>query len=312
VHQEPWQIARGMRRSATSTSSDLTREQTRPGILSQLIFPDYSLSCANYHSGPQSDGNVLCGWVDDPNGQISRMRFALIRKNALPQSESGGELRDLLLEDHEGICETTHVCIFPEGAVGVEFNFFGPRPQRLGNYLRRVVGGPLFTMEALIRQDMAEQLMRKRAIRRMTLRIRRSAIDQVEEANASLGDALRTAEQASGAECVGIILEPDPHQKTVLRNTVLETARRLMRLPGARTNFRQFQVDAVEDGVPGVTTLNLLEDKLIKNVSILRQHERSRVLQTEDAYQKIESAFTELRQDLLSAMSVNIQGEEGH
>src|SRR4051794_34013928 len=60
----------------------------------------------------QSDGNILCGWVDVANGDVARMRFALIRKNALPQSEFEGELKDLLLGDDEGICETTHVCFF--------------------------------------------------------------------------------------------------------------------------------------------------------------------------------------------------------
>lgn len=277
-------------------------------ILERLHSLPFTLSTGRYFD--QADGNVLCGWVDDyADSDIGHMRFALIRKNALPQSESGGRLRDLLLSDDEGICETAHICFFPEGIIGIEFNFYGPRPTRLPTYLNRVAAGPHFVMEALVRQDMAEQLERKNAIRRLTLRVRRSAIDEVREADQSLGNALDLAEQASGAACVGLILEPEPYQRSNLREGALEMTRRLLRLPGARTNFTEFEVQAVEDGVPGVETLNLLEDKLIKRVSILRQHERSRVLVTDDAYSKIKEGFVELREDLLSALSANIDGE---
>lgn len=237
------------------------------------------------------------------------MRFALIRRNALPQSEHGGELRNLLLEDDEGLCETIHVCFFKEGVIGIEFNFFGPRPQRLPTYFSRVLGSRHFVMEALIREDIAEQLINKRALRRFTLRVRRSAIEQVAQADESLGQALRAAEQASDAECVGVIFEPEPYGRANLRESLLDATRQLVRLPSLRENFRQFEVAAVEDGSVKADTLNLLEDKLIQQKVILRLHERSRVLNTDDAYAKIQEAFVELREDLLSATSVNVAGE---
>ena len=262
----------------------------------------------------QPDENVLCGWIDSDLAKkkasdVLRMRFALIRKNALPQSESGGVLSDILTDENSGICETAHVCFFPEGIVGIDFNFFGPRPTKLATYLSRVGNTTSFAMEALLRQDVAEQLAQKRALRRFTLRVRRSEIAQIETADRGTGRALRAAAEASDAQSVGIILEPEPHQRTNLRDGMLDVARRILALPGSRTNFREFEVKAVDDDSPKVTTMNLLEDKLVSEVTILKQHSRSRVLDPNDAYAKIESTFTALRAELLSAMSANVDGE---
>jgi hypothetical protein len=77
-----------------------------------------------------------CAWVDEI-GEICKIRFANVRRNALPQAEADGELTDLPLADHAGICEVSHLAIFPDGIVGIEFNFYGPRPSRLAPYLRR-------------------------------------------------------------------------------------------------------------------------------------------------------------------------------
>jgi hypothetical protein len=155
-----------------------------------------------------------CVWIDEVN-DVCRLRFANVRRNALPQAEADGRLTDLDLADNAGICEVSHLCIFPDGIVGIEFNFYGPRPSRLAPYLRRAVGDdcPEFKLEALLRQDVSAVLLRKKAVRKLSLNIRRSYISVIEQADGSLGSALRAAETASGADCVGVYLEPEPYQR---------------------------------------------------------------------------------------------------
>lgn len=283
------------------------REIDFSSLLGKLDALDFSRA-PNGRYAVQDNGDLLCAWVDQAEN-IGRMRFGLVRKNALPQSELGGKLKDLRLAEDEGICETAHLCFFPESIIGVEFNYFGPRVQRLPQYLSRVVRADKFAMEALLRDDMAEQLGRKMALRRLTLRVRRSYIAQIAEADKSLGDALAAAERVSDAECIGIILEPEPYQRVNLHERLLSAVRNLVSLPEMRSNVRQLEVDAVGDDATGTTTLNLLEDKLIKKTTILRNGQRSRALNSEDAYSKIEEAFSTMRQDLLSASSVSVEGE---
>jgi hypothetical protein len=120
----------------------------------------------------------------------------------------------------------------------MEFNFYGPRASRLAPYLRRAVGGdcPEFALEALLRQDVATVLSRKRAVRKLDLLVRQPYIDVIAQANASLGLALRAAETASRADCVGVYLEPEPYQRRNLSGGILDTLRQLARRsPCART-----------------------------------------------------------------------------
>ncbi|MBB5775046.1 hypothetical protein [Nonomuraea jabiensis] len=148
----------------------------------------------------QADGSSLCAWVDDAVGEIAKVRLGTIRKNALPQSELGGILRNLALTDEEGLCETSHMCLFPNGIVGVEHNFYGPRAKRLAAYMIYALSGscPPFALEALLNHDVAQQLEGLKSVRKLTLRVRKSYTQSISDANESLGRAL---DAAAGKRC---------------------------------------------------------------------------------------------------------------
>jgi len=247
-----------------------------------------------------------CIWVDSV-GEICTIRFANIRRNALPLAEIGGQLSDLDLADEAGIYEVSHLCIFPDGIVGMEFNFYGPRSSRLAPYLRRTVGGdcPEFALEALLRQDVADLLSRKKAVRKLDLSVRQPYIAVIEQANASLGSALRAAETASQADCVGVYLEPEPYQRRNLDGGILDMLRQLVRRSDLRENARTLRATVV-DQEDRTEEIDLLRDELISVKTILRQQGRTRVLLGDDAYAKIIDAHTERLEELSTAASVGI------
>jgi hypothetical protein len=247
-----------------------------------------------------------CAWVDDL-GDICKVRFANVRRNALPLQEAGGELKDLNLAADAGLYEVSHLCIFPDGIVGVEFNFYGPRPSRMAPYLRRVVGQgcPEFTLEALLRQDVADVLFRKKAVRKLDLSIRRPYIAVIEDAHASLGAALRAAETASQADCVGVYFEPEPYQRRNLDGGILDMLRGLVRRPDLRENARTLKATVVDQD-DRVEEIDLLRDELISQKKVLRQHGRTRVLLSDDAYDKIVEGYNETRDNLARAASVSV------
>lgn len=246
-----------------------------------------------------------CAWVEEI-GPTCKLRFASIRSNALPQLEAGGQLRDLEVAEDDGLCETSHMCIFPDGIVGVEFNFYGPRASRFADYLRTLVREecPEFALEALLRQDIAAELQRKKAVRKISFSVRRSYVSTVEEADASLGAAMRAAEEGSNADCVGVYLEPEPYQRRNLNEQMLDFIRRMAGRPDLRDNAREFKVTVIDEETEKADELDLLRDHLISQTRIFKQHARTRVLDSKDAYKKIDRAFAERRDDLLAAASV--------
>jgi len=259
----------------------------------------------------QSDGSSLCVWIDELSG-IGKLRLGTIRKNALPQSELGGTLRDLLLDDNEGLCETSHICLFPDGIVGVEHNFYGPRAKRLSVYMIHALSRSItpFTMEALLNNDVASQLEGRKSVRKMTMRVRRSYTSAIKEANESLGKALDAAVIGSDAAIVGIILQPEPYKRVDLKPDLMGFLRRIVRRKDLRDQVEELKVSIVNDVTGKVDEINLLEDQLISKKTILRSTHRSRVLNSGDAYQKIVEAYYEMREDLLSASSASLSSKD--
>ncbi|MFJ2028606.1 hypothetical protein [Streptosporangium sp. NPDC087985] len=258
----------------------------------------------------QSDGSSLCAWIDAVGG-VTKLRLGTIRKNALPQFELGGTLRNLTLGADEGLCETSHICLFPDGIVGVEHNFYGPRARRLSAYMMNALSGsiPSFTMEALLRHDVAKQLEGNKSVRKLTLRVRRSYTSTITEANESLGRALNAAATGSDAAVVGLILQPEPYKKLDLKSDLIHFLRRIMRKEDLREQARELKATIVDAKTGRTDEINLLEDQLISKKTILRQTQRSRVLNSNDAYLKIIEAYEELREDLLSASSASVSSK---
>lgn len=81
-------------------------------------------------------------------------------------------------------------------------------------------------------------LLRKKAVRKLDLLIRRPYIAIIEDANASLGAALRAAETASQADCVGLYLEPEAYKRRNLDDGILNLLRGLVQRSDLRENAR--------------------------------------------------------------------------
>lgn len=67
--------------------------------------------------------NVYCCWVESP----SKLKFAVIRRDAFPQLEEKGIVKALNVPATAGLVEQIHVRFFPKNVVGFDFNFYGPR-----------------------------------------------------------------------------------------------------------------------------------------------------------------------------------------
>jgi len=250
----------------------------------------------------QDDGNVVSSWVDSVTDR-PRFRLATVRRTGLPLVESAGALSALPLEANQGLYEAIHVVFFPRNVVGVEFNFYGPRPSRVPWYLSRATKGQFsaFTLDPLLRQDVLQQLNRLAQVRVLDLAIRPSYAATVAEADRDLGSAFRAAAKAGGSELVQLTLRPAPHGRTWLAAPVLQAVRQLAGRSDVRENAQTFTVKGLNAQTESIELIDVLKDQLIAHKQIVRLDTRSRAVDDAAAYQAIEEAYTELHSDLEAA-----------
>lgn len=254
------------------------------------------------------DDNVTCCWVDRAASH-GRLRVGNVRRTGFPQVERRGTIEPLSIHPAAGLVEQVHVAFFPNQIVGSEFNFYGPRLSRLARYFAVRANGvcPPVTFEPLLRQDVTEQLNRLADVRLFHLKIHASYAGVVAEADQDLGAAFDAAARAGQAEELEIILRPRAYSRGTLASRLLHTVKQLARRQDLREEASHFTVSGFNEVAERVDAVDILKDQLISRKRIvLGEDERARALDSESAYAAIETAYTELRSELLVAAGVRM------
>ncbi|MCU1669461.1 MAG: hypothetical protein JWP40_2388 [Blastococcus sp.] len=254
-----------------------------------------------------SSGDDLCAFVDsDPKRTPVRVRLARIRRSGMPQSELAGILTPVQLPDGAGLYEATHMVFFKNHIVGVEFNFYGPRPRRFEPYLRRLLGDVTtpFFLEPLIRRDAESKLRDQEGLRLFQLKIRPSSIAVVEAADRSLGAALRAQQTAGAPDMLGLYLQAEPkNRRAQLAPRLLEATRVLARRQRIREEAELFLVKGVgQDG--RVNKIDVLSDGLISRRDVPVMDGTARVVSSDKMYEQIEAAHRDLFDELIAASAL--------
>ena len=92
------------------------------------------------------------------------LRFSTVRTTAFPEvyNVSDGSASPLTLAEDDGLLESIYCVFFPDGVVGVDYNYLGPRVPQLARYARLVFGPsfPSLRANVLIQPDILEQFER--------------------------------------------------------------------------------------------------------------------------------------------------------
>lgn len=244
----------------------------------------------------QADGGDVCCWVDSTTSP-QKIRLANIRRKGFPQIEELGDLSALTIAELAGIAETTHMMFFPNNIVGAEFNFYGPRPSKLGTYINAKAEGhgPRITVNPLLRDNAAQEIAAMRNLRLFDLKVRRSVISVIREADENLGSALdATADVADAAE-VELVLRARPRSDDSLSDAILEAARNIVsKLPFIRDDTKRFRAIGTYSATGEVKEVDLLSDAFVSEKRIILIDEKSRALNADSAYAKIQEAYNEL------------------
>ncbi len=252
------------------------------------------------------DGNALCVFIHSlsPN---PCMRFCRVRRTGLPQLEQAGQISDLNLDPNSGLLEAIHVVFFPNNIVGAEYNHFGPRISSLGGYLQSKSGQsePKASFSPLLRRDASEQLDRLEEIRLLEFGIRPAFIETVRSADASLADGFAANIGVfSDPETVQLIVKPTKESRGAALERFLMPVKRILAGDGLFQNADRFQIRGKCADTGLVETVDLLRDQFISTKRIVRMSHRSRALVPESAFEAVQDAHGELRENLERASSI--------
>jgi hypothetical protein len=256
---------------------------------------------------PQPNGDAIGIWTDE-DGFNDRFALATVRRSALPRGEFQGKLSAIPLARGAGLHEPIHFRVFEDNLVGVEFNFYGPRPSKLPGYLAHALGvwDSPFTMEALLRQDALEQFEQQGGLRLVEMQVRASFAAELAQAeHATLGQVLHNSAEVTGAPVVGVILRPERYGKSFLSDKVVDSVMSAAKHVGMRPNTLKFKTSGLNKRTQKIDPIDLLEDKLVSHKSIIRVGGNSRAIKPSSAYNAIGEAYDELKDQLLLAAGVS-------
>lgn len=254
------------------------------------------------------DGRDLCVWCAGGSPNI-RMQLGVVRRRGLPQIEDAGAFIPLSITDRQGLVEIAHLIFFPNNIVGAEFNFYGPRVNRLAQYLQERFPDelPPIAFDILLRQDIQEQLQRQRELKLVRLRLHRSHFALVDQARTEgVFSALRTTEQDTDAPVVELVLKTEAYSRESLSARILNAVKALAGVPEIKESAEVFKIRSREHVGEPFRDLDLLEDHLITTREIPSMPGRHRVIEAGSMFAAIDDAYRELQPALERAAGIGL------
>ncbi|WP_203289125.1 hypothetical protein ACK1LH_19680 [Metabacillus indicus] len=236
------------------------------------------------------------------DSEVIKGKFAISRRSALPELETGGQLKPLDIPINSGLAEITHFIYFPkQKVIGVEFNFYGPRASSLKNYLlekSNLCSMPFEYIELnpILNQDLDVTLQDVGEVNLFTMEISRNELGVVNELNQDLHSAFEAAAKVSeDAESVEVILRKKKYSRGGFRFPLSKNKlKEFLSIGDNRQAINRLKINAESRSEENNKTFDLLEDKMITSKKVTSIGGRSRSVDSNSMFDKIEEAFTEL------------------
>lgn len=231
-----------------------------------------------------------------------RGKFAISRRSALPELEKDGVLEPLNIPANSGLAEITHFIYFHEKKVlGVEFNFHGPRPTSLVNYLllkSKNFQNPFeyIDLNPILNKDLDILLQEIGEINLLQMEVARNELSIIEELDEDLFSAFNSVAKVSDAESVEIVMRKKKYAREGFKWPFSKAKlKSLLSTEDNRQKINKLKVNAESRFEERSRMFDLLEDKMIRSKQVVILDNRSRSVDSNSMYKKIEEAYIELK-----------------
>lgn len=230
--------------------------------------------------------------------QTGRLRFFRDRRSNLPGFAHDFNPAELPIPEQAGLIEPTHVVLGTAGLIAAEYNHHGPRiPSHFASLLRQKLGLKL-KIGTYVQGDILDQLDRLDYIRLLEFSVVPTPELQEELRNVGpIGDAAATLAEADDGRRLHLRLTA-ARESPGWTQQARDFVHRLLSSPGAQSEHstKVLRVEGMDPATNADATVDLLKQKLVRQVDMQRTTQRSKVLDTGSTYAHIEEAMQEVRE----------------
>lgn len=246
----------------------------------------------------------LCAFPDSIAYPL-KIRFGKIRRDAVPQVELEGSLKTLELQENEGLIDISHVMIFDDGFVAAEWNHEGPKLAQLSPYFfeKGKLNTPLNFL-TLMERDIVEVVSSLTSVRVLEIELPPDAAALAREADENFYTAIKATQALGATKKIAFKLTSEKGG-TKLLEIATRFARIIKERPHERDRFNGLTISGYGEGARLGRFVDILESKLVSAEIFTRATERSRSINSDDAYQVIEHAYHENREKIRTAATSN-------
>lgn len=244
--------------------------------------------------------DALFARVDSLNRNEILGAVVTSRRSNWPWLEHGGNMGPLNIPVGDGLGEVTHFAIFEEKILGLEYNFYGPRANRLCDYVKHAARPLIDEVDLilLINKDAAKTLTRFGEIKEFDLRVRADAAAVWEDASPELASAFRTFEEVTDADDYEIVFRKKGRNKWLPKFAFRKILPDFLSRVDVRDKTDIFRVKARDLNTNKSAPFDLLADKMILAKKVVKPDTRYNAVDQEGMYNAIREAYGELRDHL--------------
>lgn len=217
------------------------------------------------------------------------------RGSDFPLVDNEGNIEPLTLPEKAGLFDPTHLVIFQNGIVGIEYNSKGPRPQTLRYFLEKKIPRSEYSeikMLQIINPDISSTLSRIGEIKAFEIAIRRNNSDYLKDLNEPLKYAMESLQTISDdVEEITVILKHKKYSKEPITLPFLKQISNWLGRAEVIDNLEDCKITAFDEELKTTRDFDLLNSVIFTKRDIIKMDNVYKSVDSDAMFQAIFDSY---------------------
>ena len=205
------------------------------------------------------------------------------------------------LESDEGLVESSHFIFDSSNNILVmEYNYHGPSWSVLESHTNEKIFEPgekdqkQFKLNLIMNNDFQSKLDEMGSVYRVEMEFPVARANQLREIDHSIFDSIAKVDSFGEVDTVSLVFKGQKWSKKPMLDNPASFKARILRVIGhqsSREVFSKLKVSAFNKDKQKKAAFDLLEDKLLVEIDTVKRNKRSRAVNSEDMFRKLNAIY---------------------